>query len=298
MGWAYNTPESAVNNGSHITSVAIVFTAASLLVLSLRFYVRGWMIKTIGADDYVLAFSWVACCGFAVVTILQTKWGLGLKNVEDMPNENLFNFGLLQYIGAPFYITSIMTFKISLMLTYLRFMPKGAARTATIVVIVLCVLFHLAFLIVQINLCHPIAMQWDRTIIGTCLPAVPFYTTTSSLTITFDVVVMFLPFPVLLASHIQNRKKVVLLGLLALGTFITIIQVIRIQTIRSLTNYLDSAGVIMWSSVENNLGVIVASIPTLAPLFTFFVDKTVKSSERRVREAGVHAVREWGAWDG
>lgn len=34
-----------------------------------------------------------------------------------------------------------------------------------------------------------IAMQWDRTIIGTCLPAVPFYTTTSSLTITFDVVV-------------------------------------------------------------------------------------------------------------
>ena len=52
MGWAYNTPESAVNNGSHITSVAIVFTAASLLVLSLRFYVRGWMIKTIGAGMY------------------------------------------------------------------------------------------------------------------------------------------------------------------------------------------------------------------------------------------------------
>ncbi|EMD92617.1 hypothetical protein COCC4DRAFT_58170 [Bipolaris maydis ATCC 48331] len=283
MGWAYNTPESAVNSGSHITIVAIVFTVASLLVLSLRFYVRGWMIKTIGADDYVLAFSWVACCGFAVVTILQTKWGLGLKNVSDMPNENIFNFGLLQYIGAPFYITSIMSFKISLMLTYLRFMPKGAARTATIVVIVLCILFHLAFLIIQLNLCHPIAMQWDRTITGTCLPAVPIYTTTSSLTITFDVTVMFLPFPVLLASRIQNRKKIVLLGLLALGTFITIIQVIRIQTIRSLSNYLDSSGVIMWSSIENNLGVIVASIPTLAPLFTFFVDKTVKSSERSSR---------------
>lgn len=54
------------------------------------------------------------------------------------------------------YITSIMSFKISLMLTYLRFMPKGAARTATIVVIVLCILFHLAFLIIQLNLCHPV----------------------------------------------------------------------------------------------------------------------------------------------
>lgn len=102
---------------------------------------------------------------------------------------------------------------------------------------------------------------------------------------------MFLPFPVLLKSSIQKRKKVVLLGLLALGTFITIIQVIRIQTISNLTNYLDSRGVIMWSSVENNLGVIVASIPTLAPLFTFFVDKTQRSSSGNSKGRALYALR-------
>ena len=89
---------------------------------------------------------------------------------------------------------------------------------------------------------------------------------------------MFLPFPVLLQSQIQNRKKVVLLGLLALGTFITIIQVIRIRTVRNLANYLDSSSLIMWSAVESNMGIIVASIPTLAPLFKYFADKTRKSS--------------------
>jgi hypothetical protein len=89
---------------------------------------------------------------------------------------------------------------------------------------------------------------------------------------------MLLPFPVLLQSQIQNRKKVVLLGLLALGTFITIIQVIRIRTVRNLANYLDSSSLIMWSAVENNMGIIVASIPTLAPLFKYFADKTRKSS--------------------
>jgi hypothetical protein len=89
---------------------------------------------------------------------------------------------------------------------------------------------------------------------------------------------MFLPFPVLLKSQIQNRKKVVLLGLLALGTFITIIQVIRIRTVRNLANYLDSSSLIMWSAVENNMGIVVASIPTLAPLFKYFAEKTKKSS--------------------
>ena len=150
-------------------------------------------------------------------------------------------------------------------------------------------------------------MQWDRKLTGTCLPAVPVYTTTSSITIVLDVTVyvyrlqstdqkltptsMFLPFPVLLKSSIQKRKKVVLLGLLALGTFITIIQVIRIQTISNLANYLDSRGVIMWSTVENNLGVIVASIPTLAPLFTFFVDKTQRSSSGNSKGRALYALR-------
>jgi hypothetical protein len=85
---------------------------------------------------------------------------------------------------------------------------------------------------------------------------------------------MTLPFPVLVRSHIRKRKKFALLGLLALGTFITIIQVIRIQTV----NYLDLPSLIMWSTVENNLGIIVASIPTLAPLFKYYAEKSQKSS--------------------
>ncbi|CAN9414074.1 unnamed protein product [Alternaria alternata] len=279
MGWTYNTPDDAANDGPHITAVAIIFTALSLSILSLRFYVRGWMIKAIGADDWILIATWIASCGFAVVTIVQTKWGLGLKHLDDMPIQNLYNFGLMQYMGAPFYITSILGFKLSLLLTYLRIMPKGVSRNATIAVIVACILFHLCFLIVQTNLCQPAAKQWDPSITwGQCLPAVPFYTSMASLTIVFDVIVMFLPFPVLLKSHIQKRKKFALLGLLALGTFITIIQVLRIRTVRNLANYLDSGSLIMWSTVENNLGIIVASIPTLAPLFKYFVEKTQKSS--------------------
>jgi hypothetical protein len=85
---------------------------------------------------------------------------------------------------------------------------------------------------------------------------------------------MIVPFPVLLQSHIQTRKKLVLLGLFGLGVFITVIQIIRIQTVKRLANYTDSAPLILWSAVENNLGVIVASIPTLSPLIKYFNERT------------------------
>lgn len=57
------------------------------------------------------------------------------------------------------YITSILAFKLSLLLSYLRFIPKGAYRNVTYVVILLTVLFHLAFLLVQINLCQPVSIK-------------------------------------------------------------------------------------------------------------------------------------------
>lgn len=85
---------------------------------------------------------------------------------------------------------------------------------------------------------------------------------------------MLLPFPVLMESRIQNRKKVVLLGLFGLGIFITVIQIIRIQTVRRLVDPTDSAPLILWSSVENNLGIIVATIPTLAPLIKYFNERS------------------------
>ena len=80
MGWTYNTADNVPTEGPHIAAIAIIFTIASFVVLSLRLYVRGWMIKTIGpgtcipgglrltiiadfgslTDDVILGFTWVS----------------------------------------------------------------------------------------------------------------------------------------------------------------------------------------------------------------------------------------------
>ncbi|KAK5662939.1 hypothetical protein OQA88_6351 [Cercophora sp. LCS_1] len=296
MGWTYNTAEPAPTLGPTITGLAIAMTILSLVAVGLRVYVRFKLIKA--ADDYIILATWVVAAGFAVVTIIQTKWGLGLENIGDLPEENVFNFGLIQYVGAPFYILSILGFKLVLLFSYLRFLPKGAYRMLCIAVIVACIMFHLAFLLVQLNLCQPVAKQWDTTITdGSCLPGVAVYTSMASITIVFDVVVMLLPFPILMKSQIQKRKKAVLLGLFALGMFITIIQIVRIQTISRLVNYTDSAPLILWSVIENNLGIIVTCVPTLSPLFKYFSDRSGESrSGNSKRDIGsAYAMQKWKA---
>ncbi|KAM5349879.1 hypothetical protein ACJ41O_006384 [Fusarium nematophilum] len=265
-GWTYNAPDDAPTNGPQITSLAIVFTAVAFLTVILRVYVRGFMVKAFGAE---------------------TKYGLGLKHLDDLPPENIYNYLLLQFIGAPFYISSILGFKLSLLLSYLRFMAGGVWYKTTVGVAVACTMFHFSFLMAQVNLCTPVRKQWDASVTGgSCLNGVPMYTTMASLTIVFDVIVMVLPFPTLLKLQVPKRKKAVLLGLFAMGTFISVIQIVRIQTIKSLSNLLDSSALIMWSAVENNLGIIVACVPTLAPLVRYFNEQSRVGSKSRSKSKG------------
>ncbi|KAG7289436.1 hypothetical protein NEMBOFW57_005807 [Staphylotrichum longicolle] len=277
MGWTYNTRDpDAPTTGPLITGVASALTILSLITICLRTYVRAFLIRAFGI------------AGFAIITIVQTKWGLGLQHIQDLPAEDVYNFGLLQYMGAPFYITSILGFKLALLCSYLRFVPIGAYRYTIFAIITACIIFHLSFLLVQVNLCQPARKQWDPAVTwGSCIPGVPFYTSMASITIVFDVTVMLLPFPVLVKSRIQTRKKLILLGLFGLGLFITIIQIIRIQTVKQLSNYIDSAPLILWSAVENNLGIIVANVPTLAPLVKYY-------NERSSRGAGSNSRPTYG----
>lgn len=105
---------------------------------------------------------------------------------------------------------------------------------------------------------------------------------------------MIVPFPVLLTSQIQKRKKIVLVGLFTLGIFITIIQAIRIQTIKNLANYLDSAKAITWSIVEVSIGIIIACIPTLSPLIKYYREKTRSGTGSQSRRPGSrYALQSW-----
>ncbi|KAK1982633.1 integral membrane protein [Colletotrichum cereale] len=302
-GWTFNTPVGTPTNGPHIAALSATFTSVALFLVCLRLYVRTTLVKAVGYDDWLIVISWLGACGYTVCTVIQTKWGLGITSLNDMPEQNILHFGKLQYMGGPFYVVSIWAFKMSLLFSYLRFFPEGRYRIGTIIVAVACTMGHIAFFLVFLFLCIPIEKVYDPSIpadVGHCGDGVAFYLTFSALTIVFDVLIMFLPFPVIISSQIQGRKKAVLLGLFILGVFVTVIQAFRIQTINSLSNYLDSAPAIQWSVIEAGMGIIIACVPPLAPMVKYFAAKSRNASAsgggagQRPKTSSRYALQTWG----
>ena len=78
----------------------------------------------------------------------------------------------------------------------------------------------------------------------------------SVLTILFDCVIFLLPIPLL--SRIQTisrRRKMGLIGVFVLGLFTTICSVQRMLQIKSVTRNGDATGLVIWGTVEINVGV-------------------------------------------
>ncbi|KAJ4145392.1 hypothetical protein LMH87_004244 [Akanthomyces muscarius] len=282
MAWAYNTHDDTLTWGPKIAIVSMSFTGGSLFVMLARLYVRAFLVRALGYDDLLIFISWLGACGYTVTTVIQTKWGLGIMSLDDMPKQNLFYFQLSQYIGAPLYVISIWGFKISLLLSFLRFIPMPMYRKVIIAIMVIITTAHIAFLCGFLFLCTPISKQWDPSITwGHCAAGLPFYLSFSALTIVFDATVMIVPLPVLIKAQIQTPRKLILLALFVLGIFVTIIQIIRIDTIKNLSNYINSAISIIWSIIETDTGIIIASIPTLPP--------AVKAVSARLRGAATRS---------
>ncbi|KAK7991070.1 satratoxin biosynthesis SC1 cluster protein 4 [Apiospora arundinis] len=180
---------------------------------------------------------------------------------------------MIQFISAPFYIISVLCFKLSLLFSYLRIIPGRRWRITIITVAVGCIMFHFIYLVVQMSRCLPPGVVWSPSIAtGFCVAPVPFFISMALITMVFDLVVMFLPFPTLWQSRIQKRRKAVLLGLFATGLFITVIQIVRIQTIKNPADFLDPSKLVMWSYIEANLAIVVVCVPTLSPLATYFAE--------------------------
>ncbi|KAJ9602386.1 hypothetical protein H2200_013241 [Cladophialophora chaetospira] len=301
MGWVHNLHDpNAVTRAPRLIAICAVFSGFALLAIVLRFYVRLRSKRNPWYDDYATLFSAILGAAYSGVAVAQTRWGQGLES-EYFPLENAIPFSKVtgpereemlldannnlqvQYAGGPIYTLAVLGFKLSLLASYLRIV--GFNRTyATVIYVtmVACTCNQIIFTFLITFACSPVAKQWDPSIPGHCIHTVQSYYGTS---LGFDVLIIAIPIPILLKLKLNKRQKIGLIGVFCLGFFITVIQIIRIFTIKSLKTYTDSESIVIWSAVEINLGVIICCIPTFAPLFRTFSQK-VSSGHSNSRTRG------------
>ncbi|PWW80904.1 hypothetical protein C7212DRAFT_162016 [Tuber magnatum] len=169
----------------------------------------------------------------------------------------------------------ILGFKVSLCFAYLRLVEKRRMyRRITWTVLITCTLAHISGILVLMFQCKPVYKSWSPLTPGKCLPNDITFYILAAITIFFDLCVIILPIPLFLKTLIPNRKKVVLIVLFALFGFTTVCSVMRMVQIITIAKNGNSTMLVLWGTIEMNVGITTTCIPTLAPLFKFFQERT------------------------
>ncbi|KAK5995050.1 hypothetical protein PT974_03443 [Cladobotryum mycophilum] len=271
MVWVENASVAvdAESQWREIIAICVVLSVCSISVVCCRLWIR-LRARGLASDDYMAALSMVFALIYSILCILQTKYGLGLP-IKDRPKANLIPYTRLNYAGRPFYQLGVSFFKIALCISYLRLL-KGTDqkmyRMIVWAVITLVFLAHLGSTLSLILACTPVAKSWNPLMKGKCLAPGPSFTGYAVVTIVSDIVVAILPIPVLLKLNVRTSKKVGLIGIFLLGLFTTVCSILRYTQINRIQfGDGNSTMLILWGTIEFNVGNMVSSLPFLAPVF-------------------------------
>jgi hypothetical protein len=113
---------------------------------------------------------------------------------------------------------SLVCIKLSILLFYLRLFPSRKFAIAAYINMAYTICWGISTWIVNLNVCHPIAYFYDKTIPnGYCSNQAISGTINGSLSLLGDIMILLLPIPMVWKLQINLRRRLALLGVFLLG---------------------------------------------------------------------------------
>ncbi|KAL1596982.1 hypothetical protein SLS60_008564 [Paraconiothyrium brasiliense] len=274
---------------------AIITTYAfAMVVVPLKIWCRkragGW--SNMGWDEIftLLGAAFVTSTFAVIYTAVRPLLGKKFADVAQSPEDmvKLPKFALYLFLANLLYTPSVMFLKLSIVALYWRLF--GLTKKARIPLLLLggvIIAWGITIALIVIFNCDPIAGSWDLTLATTakCVDKKSFYVGGSVPNVITDLVLVIMPLPYVWKLHASIAQRIVLGGIFALGTFVSIVSMIRLSVL------LDTASgtfdvtytykdVYLWSLVEINVGLTCACLPSLRPIVRVIGLKRLFSSGR------------------
>ncbi|OAL71792.1 integral membrane protein [Trichophyton violaceum] len=279
--WVYYvSPEvNAISQYPTILAVCISLTFVMTVVVCLRIWVRAVWKKSFGVDDAVIVSS--AVCGiiYSALCITQSRLGLGLP-LKLRPKASLNTYATVNFAGRPFYMAGITGFKVALCIAYLRIIRHSSEKSYRHVVwgiMIFTILSHVAGTLVLFFQCSPVHKSWRPLTPGKCLPNPAVFYPLAGVSIFCDLIVLLTPIPLWLKVRISTPRKLGLMAVFLLGLFTTACSIMRVVQIEIIAKDGNSTMLILWGTIELNVGIAITCLPTLIPLITFMRGRSSKS---------------------
>ncbi|VBB86074.1 Putative protein of unknown function [Podospora comata] len=254
---------------------AIIFCLVwSTVMVGMRLWTRGKMIKQLGIDDYACILGLLTACGSAIAIGHMTTFGLG-RHISVMKQNDIPLYLRDFYVSIVMYCCALLFLKLTFLFQYYRVLAVQHMRIVYLVAIFIVGGWALSQVLVGIFICTPIRAFWLGVPViegATCIPNIPQWYINAAGNIVTDVAVFALPLPALWKLKLAKGQKYMLIGIFSLGFFTVIISMIRIRYLQLYEDFpWENVTSSLWSVGELTSAITCACLPTLRPfLVTYF----------------------------
>ncbi|QPC58038.1 hypothetical protein HYE67_000269 [Fusarium culmorum] len=221
---------------------------------------------------------------FSVLSTLMTGFmtfkGLG-RNVWLFDDHTITTFYIYLLIFQYGYVLSLCLVKLSILFFFLRTFPDQTFRTLVKWTMGFNILTTVIFSICGALQRQPVSLLWEGWKdfppkgISLNIPAIIF--SHAAVNIALDVWMFVLPLTQLYHLGLKPKKKAGVMLIFGVGIFLIATSCIRIPYLigfsRSLNSTADSQGFIVWSNIECGIGILVACMPHMQPVFRAIAER-------------------------
>ncbi|EXJ87532.1 hypothetical protein A1O3_04492 [Capronia epimyces CBS 606.96] len=291
------------SNAGSLLALHGTLCGIALLTVILRLYVRIFMLKGVGADDYVMVAAAVCSVGVIICFSGEAAAGILGRHPALAAPADYSKFMHWRYFHSLIVMFGISLVKISIACFLRRFVPTKGYQRFLMGSIVFLVAFTLSCAGTLIFNCGAtVSANWNFDL-RTSGKAKCFSNNTftnigifnSSINIATDVLFALLPVPVVWKLQTNLRTKVTLVTILGLGLFACVASIIKaVKQAGALKDpdwtFHDSF--FMWNNIEFHVGILAASLPSLRPLFVKILGAT-----QRLTSSGNRNPQNYGGYD-
>ncbi|PYH91578.1 integral membrane protein [Aspergillus ellipticus CBS 707.79] len=269
-----------------LTIVPICGAAVATVSYLLRLYSRRFTSAGLKLEDWLMGMGLlISYCATAFVVDSAFN-GVGLS-LSTLPKDERQRIQFASWMIQKFWAPSAAFVKISIVVFLKRIL--GTVRAYSIVsnvLIAFIICWAVTALLGNTFQCWPVQYYYDKSLDGHCMSGQrQFFQAMGSIALVEDVIILFLPTPIIWGLQITFRQKVAVTLVFSLGGLVCIFSLMRLIEFREfITTDLasSSAKESVWTCLELDVAIICGCLPLMKPLIQGFLGK-VKSGVSKGR---------------
>ncbi|KAH7305925.1 CFEM domain-containing protein [Stachybotrys elegans] len=266
------------DRAAELINVTVSMAVLSGLFVLIRFVYKIFYAQMdLGLDDWMVLATVVFIVPSAAITLHgTTPNGLG-RDIWTLQPVQITHLLMFFYNMAYLYFIQCTLLKLSIIAFYMRIFPAQGVQRVLWGTFIFTAIWGITFVFTTIFQCKPINYfwtKWDGLHEGHCADANAITWVHAALSITLDFWSLLIPMWQLRKLHLHWKKKIPVALMFCLGTFITVVSIIRLQ---SLIHFAATSNVSwefydisLWSTIEICVGIITICLPTLRIILVKF----------------------------